>query len=187
MRRLFNNLFLLLTLLTFTGCGITLPFTQTLSYSYENKAKDLKTSNINPIEIKWIPTGFPDRIDIQGASGFAGSGWQARIPTGYALAARILQTLDRAIGIEPGSDRILTITVLEAKSKFRLSISTPGLSCGECIFKAKFHFNDIMWTEEFNASVDDSSLAPTTTYRLEVAWDQIALKVGESVVSHLTK
>lgn len=187
MRRLFNNLFLLLILLTFTGCGVTFPFAQNLSYHYVDKAKALKTSEINPIELKWIPLEFPNRIDIQGPSGSAGAATRVRIPTGSALATRILQVIDEAIGIEHGSDRILTITVLEAKNQFRYGMWTPCLSYGECLFKAKFNFNGISWIEEFNESLDDSKETPTTYYRLEMVWDKIALKVGESVVSHLTK
>jgi len=168
------------------GCAIALPINERLSYQYESRAASLRTGNIEAISLQWIPKDFPSRIDIQGASGFVGGGSRTRVPTGIALSNRIRNVLDEAIGINQSSSRLLTITVIDAKSKFRYGFASSELTYGECIFKAKFEINGKTWEEEYSAKYDTSVVAPTFGSRLESAWDEVSLQVGKSVVDHLS-
>lgn len=181
-----KNFSLLFLLFLLGGCAIALPLNERLSYQYENRAASLKTTDIKAISLQWIPKDFPSRIDIQGASGFVGGGSRTRVPTGIALSNRIRNVLDKAIGIDQGSPRQLTITVIEAKSKFKYGFASNELTYGECIFKAKFEFNGKTWEKEFSAKYDKSTVAPTYGSRLENAWDDVSLQVGKSVVDHLS-
>lgn len=182
-----KNFSLMFFLFLLGGCAIALPINERLSYQYENKAASLRTVDIGAISLQWIPKDFPSRIDIQGASGFVGGGSRTRVPTGIALSNRIRNVLDEAIGIDQGSSRQLTITVIEAKSKFRYGFASSELTYGECIFKAKFEFNGAIWEKEFSAKNDTSTVAPTFGSRLEYAWDEVSLQVGKSVVDQLSK
>ena len=105
-----------------SGCAINLPFNHRLAYASVREAKQMHRIGDQVIAIKWIPETFPERIDVQGASGFVGGGSQTRIPTGVGLASRILEVLDTAIGINDSSKAILAITVVEAKSEFELTL-----------------------------------------------------------------
>ena len=181
-----QNTIPLLFVVLLGGCAIALPFNERLSYQYEDKAKALNAPNIGAIAVRWIPQDFPSRIDIQGASGFVGGGSKTRVPTGIALSTRIKHVLDKAIGVDPSSSNVLTITVIDAKSKFTYGFASSELTTGGSFLKARFEFRDKVWEDEFNVDVDKSEVAPTYAYRLEKAWDEVAIQVGESVVKHLS-
>jgi hypothetical protein len=65
-----------------SGCAVNLPFNNRLSYQAVQEAKSFSPNSKGPISINWIPQSFPERIDVQGASGFVGGGSQTRIPIG---------------------------------------------------------------------------------------------------------
>ncbi len=182
-----KNIVILFLVVLLGGCAIALPINERLSYQYEGKATALKIANVEPISLKWIPEDFPSRIDIQGASGFVGGGSRTRVPTGIALSNRIRNVLKEAIGIDQNSSRVLTITVIDAKSKFSYGFASSELTYGESYLKAKFEFDGKLWEEEFIAKYDTSIVAPTYGYRLEKAWDEVSLQVGKSVVKHMAK
>ncbi len=182
-----KNMTILFMVLLLGGCAVALPINERLSYQYEDKAASLKIANIEDISLRWIPEDFPSRIDIQGASGFVGGGSRTRVPTGIALSNRIRNVLDKAIGIDRNSSRVLTITIIDAKSEFSYGFASSELTYGESYLKAKFEFNGKTWEEEFSAKYDTENVAPTYGYRLEHAWDEVSLQVGKSVVNHLSK
>lgn len=172
------------------GCAVSLPFNHRLNYSAVSVAKGLPGKGIGPIAIQWEPSDFPDRIDIQGASGFVGGGSRTRIPTGQALAQRITEVLDSSIGVASGAPARLTITILSADSTFQYSAGffnvTPALDRGGCTLTAKFAYGSQQWEESFSSQKKDPKVGGTSqTGVLEAAWDDVALQVGQSVVQHL--
>jgi hypothetical protein len=180
---------LFISLLTF-GCAINLPFNNRPAYLTVKSAKDISSDFKGPIVLKWIPPTFPERIDVQGASGFSGGGSQTRIPTGVGLASRILELLDVSIGVNDSSEEVLTISVLEAKSEFEFSANLLNLSnaidVGKCVFEAEFLFGDKKWNEIFTAEMRDPTVGGTSqTGVLEKVWDDIALQVVRSVIQHI--
>ena len=181
--------FLFIALLT-SGCAINLPFNNRPAYSTVKGAKDISSGYKGPITLKWIPPTFPERIDIQGASGFSGGGSKTRIPTGVGLSNRILELLDVSIGVNDSSEQVLTISVIEAKSEFEFSANLLNLSnaidVGKCVFEAEFLFGDKKWNKIFTAEMRDPTIGSTSqTGVLEKVWDDIALQVVRSVIQHI--
>ena len=79
-----------------TGCAVNLPFNNRLNYTSVSQLSEIqKTKEV--ILIKWNPTTFPQRIDVQGADGFVGGGSRTRIPTGVALSSRIEEALSQFV------------------------------------------------------------------------------------------
>lgn len=168
------------------GCAISLPLNERLSYKFEEKATELDARKQGPIAVKWAPADFPERVDIQGASGFVGGGSRTRVPTGVAMSSRINNVLDKAIGIDKASPNIVVLHVLSAKSEFKYGFASSELTYGAMHMQIKFEYAGNTWTEDFSSEVK-SGLAQTFGYRLENAWDQVAYDVGRSVVSHIEK
>lgn len=168
------------------GCAISLPLNERLSYKFEEKASELDAKKHGPIAVKWAPNDFPERVDIQGASGFVGGGSRTRVPTGVAMASRINNVLDKAIGVDKRSPNILTLHVLSAKSEFKYGFASSELTYGAMHMQLQFEYGGNTWTESFSSNVE-AGLAQTFGYRLENAWDQVAYDVGKSVVSHIEK
>ena len=180
----------LLPLLALTGCAVTLPFNNRLSYEVVSTAKALNGTQAGPIQLIWEPSSFPGRIDTQGASGFVGVASQTRIPTGVAIASRVNEGLDMAMGVAPGAPRKLTIKIIKAKSTFQYSAGifnvTPVIDTGGCTFEAAFSCGDIAWTGSYKASSKDKAIGgSSSTGVLEKVWDDIAMQVCTDVVSHL--
>ncbi len=173
-----------------SGCAINLPFNNRLSYPAVREAKNLAPSSPGPISIKWLPSSFPERIDVQGASGFVGGGSQTRIPTGVGLANRILEGLDASIGIIESSNRVLTIEIKEAKTEFEYSAGifnvTPSIDVGRCRLKAEFSTENTRWEETFFSETRDPTIGGTSqTAIVEKVWDDIAIQVVKNVTQHL--
>jgi len=173
-----------------SGCAVNLPFNNRLAYSTVQNAKDISASQKGPIVVKWIPQTFPDRIDVQGAAGFVGGGSQTRVPTGVGLSNRIIEVLDVMVGVEKSSEKVLTITVIEAKSEFEYSAGffnvTPAIDVGRCVFEAEFICGDKRWKEKFTAEEKDPTIGGTSqTGILEKVWDDIALQVGRNIIRHM--
>lgn len=190
MRTTASTLFVLCCVALIGGCAITLPFNQRMSYKEVSAAKQLNARDKGPISLQWDPSTFPDRVDVQGASGFVGGGSQTRVPTGVALASRITEALDASIGLDPSSSRRLTIKVIQAKSTFQYSAGffnvTPALDVGACHLETEFTIGDKSWRDTFDSSQRDPTVGGSSaTAILEAAWDDVALQVARSVVSHL--
>jgi hypothetical protein len=173
-----------------SGCAINLPFNSRLSYQTVIDAQHVSAKSEGPIAIHWVPDSFPQRIDTQGASGFVGGGSRTRVPTGVALAGRILEGLDSSVGVLESSNKVLTITVVKAETKFQYSAGffnvTPAIDEGECTLEATFSVGEKSWTQTFHAQETDPKVGGTSqTAILEKVWDSIALQVVRNVVEHL--
>jgi uncharacterized lipoprotein YmbA len=173
-----------------SGCAINLPFNSRLSYQTVIDAQHLSAKSEGPIAIRWVPGSFPERIDTQGASGFVGGGSRTRVPTGVALASRILEGLDASVGVVESSKKVLTITVVKAETKFQYSAGffnvTPAIDKGECTLEATFAIGEKSWTQTFHAEATDPKVGGTSqTAILEKVWDTTALQVVQNVVEHL--
>ena len=178
------------TALVLSGCAINLPFNERLAYQTVIDAQHLSAKSEGPIAIRWSPDSFPQRIDTQGASGFVGGGSRTRIPTGVALAGRILEGLDSSVGVLESSKKTLTITVVKAETKFQYSAGffnvTPAIDAGECTFEATFAIGGTTWTQTFHAEATDPKVGGTSQIgTLEKVWDNVALQVVQNVVEHL--
>lgn len=176
----------------FVGCAMNLPFNHQLASSRLSEARDLSTSRFEPISLEWFPVDFPNRVDVQGASGLIGWWTQTRIPTGTGLASRITKALDAAIGIDGKSKNVLQILVLNSVSKFEYStgmfVITPVIDYGWCSFEAEFIYDGYKWRQAFvSEEKNASSGGSMQTGPLEKVWDNIALQVAKSVVTNLDK
>lgn len=190
MRNSYSGIVCALATVLLSGCAVNLPFNTRLSYPTVLEAEHLSAKSKGPVAVQWSPSSFPERVDTQGASGFVGGGSRTRIPTGVALASRILEALDHSVGVLESSDKKLTITVVKAETKFEYSAGffnvTPAIDEGECTFEATFAVGDKRWTQTFHAQMEDPKVGGTSqTGVLEKVWDNIALQVANSVVQHL--
>lgn len=173
-----------------SGCAINLPFNTRASYSTVQQAQSLSAKSAGPISVKWDPASFPDRIDVQGASGFVGGGSKTRIPTGVGLSSRILEALDSAVGVNNSSQKVLTLTIKSAKTEFQYSAGffnvTPAIDQATCNLDVDFAIGDKRWSQTFHAENKDSKVGGTSqTAPVEKVWDDIALQVARNVVQHL--
>jgi len=172
------------------GCAVNLPFNNRLAYSHVSEAKKMNSIKINPLSLEWIPADFVNRVDIQGASGFVGSGTQTRIPTGIALSSRIIEALDVSVGLDSNSKNILEMNILNAQSKFEYSAGmfniTPGIDYGWCILEVEFNYNGTTWKESFVSEEKDPTIGGSSqTGILEKTWDNIALQVAKNVTGRV--
>jgi len=186
------RLFLVTTVIAvvWSGCAISLPFNNRLSYPAVSDAKNFAATTKGPISVKWIPPSFPERIDVQGASGFVGSVSQTRIPTGVGLANRIVEAFDASIGVLDSSNKTLTIEIIKAETEFEYSAGcfniTPAIDVGRCRLEAEFAIGDKRWKENFFSESKDPTFGGTSqTAVVEKVWDEIAIQVVRNVIQHL--
>jgi len=173
-----------------SGCAVNLPFNNRLSYPAVREAKNFASNSKGPISVKWIPPSFPERIDVQGASGFVGGGSQTRIPTGVGLANRILEALDSSVGVLESSNKTLTIEIIEAKTEFEYSAGffnvTPAIDLGRCRLEATFTIGEKHWKEKFFSESKDPTIGGTSqTAIVEKVWDDIAIQVVRNIMKNL--
>lgn len=172
------------------GCAVNLPFTKRPTFETVEQARSLNAKNEGPISIKWVPASFPDRIDVEGASGFVGGGSRTRVPIGPGLSGRILETLDAAIGVSSTSDKVLTLTIKNAKTNFEYSAGffnvTPAMDRGSCEIDIDFALGSKHWSQSFHEKVVDPKVGGSSqTGVVEHVWDEIALQVAKNVVEHM--
>lgn len=173
-----------------SGCAINLPFTTRPTFETVTQARQLDAKSRGPISVKWIPASFPDRVDVEGASGFVGGGSRTRVPIGPGLTGRILETLDAAVGIDPSATKVLTLTIKNTKTKFQYSAGffnvTPAMDRGSCDLDVDFELGSEHWSQSFHAEVEDPKVGGSSpTGVVEHVWDDIALQVTQSVVAHM--
>lgn len=188
-----KKLIVLLVGVTFlSGCTVTLPFNNRLSYSAMKDVKEVGSTIENKkISIEWGPNSFPTRIDVQGADGFVGGASRTRIPTGVALSSRIEEAISTFAEITPKGDKLL-IKVLEARSGFEYSAGmfnvTPAIDVGTVYLKADFAIDGKNWVNEFRSQIKDSTIGGTSqTGILESAWDDVAVQVAKDVAKHISQ
>ncbi len=175
---------------TLSSCTVNLPFNTRPSFETVSQAKSLAASSEGPISVTWIPSTFPDRVDVEGASGFVGGGSKTRIPTGPGLSSRILETLDAAVGVSSTSPKALALTINSAQTKFQYSAGifnvTPAIDRASCDVDIDFVSGSKHWNQAFHAEANDPKVGGTSqTGIVEHVWDDIALQVTKSVVEHL--
>ncbi len=186
------GLFLVITMIAVIcfGCAFSVPFDNGPSYPAVHDAKNFAATTKGPISVKWIPPSFSERIDVQGAPGFIGGGSQTRIPTGGALASRIVVALDNSIGVIDSSNKTLTIEIIKAETELEYSAGffniTPAIDLGRCKLEAEFTIGDRRWKENFISESRAPTIGGTSqTAVLEQVWDDIAIQVVQSVLQHL--
>lgn len=184
---------LILSMLAVTllsGCAVTLPFNNRLSYSSVKEVQSSVTlKERQSIYVEWEPSDFPSRIDTQGADGFVGGGSQTRIPTGVAMAARIEEAIGTFADIKKDG-AVLKIKVIEARSGFEYSAGifnvTPVLDVGDIKLTASFSMKDKTWTKTYTSKKKDPSIGGrSSTGMLEAAWDDVAVQVAKDVAANL--
>lgn len=173
-----------------SGCTVNLPFNTRPTFDTVTQARGLNAKSDGPITVKWVPASFPDRIDIEGASGFVGGGSRTRIPIGPGLSSRILETLDAAIGVNSSSAKVLTLTIKSAKTKFQYSAGffnvTPAIDRASCDIDVDFAFGSKQWSQTFHAEAKDPTVGGMSqTGIVEHVWDDIALQIAKDVAQHL--
>jgi hypothetical protein len=173
-----------------SGCTVNLPFNTRPSFDTVTQARGLNAKNEGPVKVTWVPSSFPDRVDVEGASGFVGGGSRTRIPIGPGLSSRILETLDAAVGVNSSAPKVLTLTITNAKTKFQYSAGifnvTPAIDRASCDLDVDFAVGSTHWSQSFHAEAKDPKVGGTSqTGLVEQVWDDIALQVTKNVVAHM--
>lgn len=173
-----------------SGCTVNLPFNTRPSFDTVTQARGLNAKNEGPVKVTWVPSSFPDRVDVEGASGFVGGGSRTRIPIGPGLSSRILETLDAAVGVNSSAPKVLTLTITNAKTKFQYSAGifnvTPAIDSASCDLDVDFAIGSTHWSQSFHAEARDPKVGGTSqTGLVEQVWDDIALQVTKNVVAHM--
>ena len=187
MKRSWAVVILMAVAALFSGCAVNLPFNTRPTFDTVNQARSMEARSEGPITVKWVPSSFPDRVDVQGASGFVGGGSRTRIPIGVGLSSRILETLDAAVGVNSSSTKVLTLTIKNAKTNFQYSAGffnvTPAIDQASCNLDVDFALRG---TQTFHAEANDPKVGGSSqTGVVEHVWDNIALQVAKSVVDHM--
>lgn len=173
-----------------SGCTVNLPFNTRPAFDTVTQARGLDAKSEGPVKVAWIPSSFPDRVDVEGASGFVGGGSRTRIPIGPGLSGRILETLDAAVGVNGSAPKVLTLTISNAKTKFQYSAGvfnvTPAIDRASCDLDVDFAVGSTRWSQTFHAEAKDPKVGGSSqTGLVGQVWDDIALQVTKSVVAHM--
>ena len=173
-----------------SGCTVNLPFNTRPSFDTVTQARGLNAKNEGPVKVTWVPSSFPDRVDVEGSSGFVGGWSRTRIPIGPGLSSRILETLDAAVGVNSSAPKVLTLTITNAKTKFQYSAGifnvTPAIDRASCDLDVDFAVGSTHWSQSFHAEARDPKVGGTSqTGLVEQVWDDIALQVTKNVVAHM--
>ncbi|MEO5811073.1 MAG: hypothetical protein ABIU96_14250 [Rhodanobacter sp.] len=192
MKRFLAGMVAVVGLGALAGCTVNLPFNTRPSFSTVTQARGFDAKSEGPVKVAWLPSSFPDRVDIEGASGFVGGGSRTRIPTGPGLSSRILETLDAAVGVSASAPKTLTLTIKNAKTKFQYSAGifnvTPAIDRASCDLDLGFALGAEQWTQTFHAEAKEGKVGGTSqTGLVEQVWDDIALQVTKDVVSHMRR
>ena len=192
MKRFLAGMVAVVGLGALAGCTVNLPFNTRPSFSTVTQARGFDARSEGPVKVAWLPSSFPDRVDIEGASGFVGGGSRTRIPTGPGLSSRILETLDAAVGVSASAPKTLTLTIKNAKTKFQYSAGifnvTPAIDRASCDLDLGFALGAEHWTQTFHAEAKEGKVGGTSqTGLVEQVWDDIALQVTKDVVSHMRR
>ena len=185
MRR--SLLLLLLAVLAGSGCKVHMPFRFQLAPKLAAEAAAARATAPGPVALRWVPADFPDRVDVQGASGYIGSISRTRIPTGVAIATRVREYLETSVGVDPKAARVVTITVLEAKSSFAYSARAKQhtIDRGRCALRVEVDDGAARWSESYYSSDEPGGAPPTPTGVLDGVWDEVSAALARDVLRHL--
>ena len=170
--------------LLLTGCTYDLPLSSRPSHRAVQEARALAVADKGPIAIEWSPATFPDRVDMQGPSGSEGAATRARIPTGPALSGRLDEILDVAVGVDPRSGKVLTVSVRDARTEYVYALGSPfNRRIGEarCVFEAEFAVGDARWEQRFSAVAREGATTRGSGL-VEQVWDDVVLQAASAVL-----
>ncbi len=186
MRRLAGIALTLLLGAASLSCKLYLPFRFQLTPRLAEEAARLRGSAPGPVALRWEPADFPQRVDVQGASGFTGSLSRTRIPTGVAISTKVHDFLQAAVGVEDGARRIVTIRVVEAKSSFEFGGKKRGcIDRARCTLKVEVDDGKARWTEAYFASDEPGGEPPTLTGVLDGVYDEVSAALARDVIRKL--
>jgi len=168
------------------SCKLYLPFRFQLTPRLADEAARLHGTAPGPIALRWQPSDFPQRVDVQGASGFNGSLSRTRIPTGVAISTRVHDFLQAAVGVEERAGRAVTIRVVEAKSSFEYGgKKRGGIDRARCTLKVEVDDGKARWSEAYFASDEPGGDPPTLTGVLDGVYDEVSAALARDVVRRL--
>jgi len=168
------------------SCKLYLPFRFQLTPRLAEEAAALRGTAGGPIALRWEPADFPQRVDVQGASGFVGSASRTRIPTGVAISTRVHDFLDAAVGVKESAGRIVTIRIVEAKSSFEFGGKQRGcIDRARCRLKVEVDDGKARWSEAYFASDEPGGQPPTLTGVLDGVYDEVSAALARDVVRKL--
>lgn len=184
-----KKLLAVLMFLTVSGCAISPPFNNRMDYMEIRDMRGLD-SPVKDISIEWIPTEFPNQIEIKGASGFRGSAAQVRIPTGQAISSRLVEALDQVIVVKKDSMSTIEINVEHAESNFKfiagLLSQDQAIDWGEILMDVTFTYQGHSWKECIHYVYEDERLdGSSLTKPLEIVWDKAAIRLAISIVKNV--
>ncbi|MFN7985935.1 MAG: hypothetical protein U0529_00580 [Thermoanaerobaculia bacterium] len=170
-----------------SGCRVHMPFRFQLAPRVAAEAAASRGTAAGPVALRWVPADFPDRVDVQGASGYIGSISRTRIPTGVAIATRVREYLEAAVGVDPKAARVVTIRVLEAKSSYAYSASAkrPTVDRGRCALRVDVDDGAARWSESYYSSDERGGAPPTQTEVLDGVWDEVSAALARDVLRRL--
>jgi hypothetical protein len=183
------SVFVLLAALAGAGCKVHMPFRFQLAPKVASEAAAARGSAIGPVALRWIPADFPARVDIQGASGYIGSISRTRIPTGVAIATRVKEYLEAATGVDDAAGRVVTITVVEAKSSYAYSARAKQhtIDRGRCALRVEVDDGATRWSESYYSSDEPGGAPPTPTEVLDGVWDEVSAALARDVLRKLAE
>jgi len=179
--------FVLLAALAAAGCKVHMPFRFQLAPRVAAEAAAARGSAPGPVALRWVPADFPDRVDVQGASGYIGSISRTRIPTGVAIATRVREYLETAVGVDDAASRVVTIRVVEAKSSYAYSASAKQhtIDRGRCSLRVEVEDGANRWSESYYSSDEPGGAPPTPTEVLDGVWDEVSAALARDVLRKL--
>lgn len=171
------------------SCKVHMPFRFQLAPKAAAEAARARGSVAGPIALRWVPADFPDRVDVQGASGYIGSVSRTRIPTGVAIATRVREYLEAAVGVDPNAARVVTVTVVEAKSSFAYSANAKQhtVDRGRCALRVDVDDGAARWSEAYYSSDERGGAPPTPTEVLDGVWDEVSASLARDVLRRLAE
>ena len=168
------------------SCKLYLPFRFQLTPRLAEEAAGLRGTAPGPIALRWEPSDFPTRVDVQGASGFNGSLSRTRIPTGVSISTKVREFLDAAVGVEESARRVVTIRVVEAKTSFEFGgRKRGGIDRARCTLKVEVDDGKARWSEAYFASDEPGGDPPTQTGVLDGVYDEVSAALARDVVRRL--
>ncbi|MBK8596009.1 MAG: hypothetical protein IPN83_10555 [Holophagales bacterium] len=168
------------------SCKVYLPFRFQLTPRLAEEATRLHGSAAGPIALRWEPSGFPQRVDVQGASGFIGGASRTRIPMGVSISTKVHDFLHAAVGVEEGAPRTVTIRVVEAKTSFEYGgRKRAGIDRARCTLKVEVDDGKARWSEAYFASDEPGGDPPTQTSVLDGVYDEVSAALARDVVRRL--
>lgn len=179
--------FVLLAAVAGSGCKVHMPFRFQLAPKVAAEATKARGTAVGPVALRWVPADFPDRVDVQGASGYIGSISRTRIPTGVAIASRVREYLETAVGVDAKAPRVVTITVVEAKSSYAYSAKAKvhTIDRGRCSLRVDVDDGATRWSESYYSSDEPGGAPPTPTEVLDGVWDEVSAALSRDVLRHL--